>query len=64
MPRQTLLRGIGMGLSAAAPVGPIGVICIRGTLADGRAAGLIWINRISRVVITTFGALSLLSLLN
>src|SRR5215470_14568278 len=34
------LRGIIIGLSIAAPVGPIGVLCIRRTLADGRAAGL------------------------
>jgi len=35
-----LLRGIVIGFSIAAPVGPIGVLCIRRTLADGRAAGL------------------------
>ncbi|MBF0211779.1 MAG: LysE family transporter, partial [Desulfamplus sp.] len=29
------------GFSIAAPVGPIGVLCIRRTLADGRAYGLI-----------------------
>lgn len=28
-----------MGFSIAAPVGPIGLLCIRHTLADGRAAG-------------------------
>jgi len=33
------LRGLFIGLSIAAPVGPIGVLCIRRTLADGRAAG-------------------------
>lgn len=36
-----LLRGIIIGFSIAAPVGPIGVLCIRRTLADGRAYGLI-----------------------
>lgn len=36
-----LLRGILIGFSIAAPVGPIGVLCIRRTLADGRAAGLV-----------------------
>lgn len=36
-----LLRGLAIGFSIAAPVGPIGVLCIRRTLADGRAAGLI-----------------------
>jgi threonine/homoserine/homoserine lactone efflux protein len=35
------LRGMAIGLSIAAPVGPIGVLCIRRTLADGRLAGLI-----------------------
>ncbi len=30
-----------IGFSIAAPVGPIGVLCIRRTLADGRLAGLI-----------------------
>ena len=36
-----LLRGLIIGFSIAAPVGPIGVLCIRRTLADGRVAGLI-----------------------
>jgi len=35
-----LLRGIVIGFSIAAPVGPIGVLCIRRTLADGRVIGL------------------------
>lgn len=35
------LKGIIIGFSIAAPVGPIGVLCIRRTLADGRAAGLV-----------------------
>lgn len=35
------LRGLGIGFAIAAPVGPIGVLCIRRTLADSRAAGLI-----------------------
>src|SRR5688572_26304452 len=34
-------RGFAIGLSIAAPVGPIGVLCIRRTLADGRNAGLV-----------------------
>jgi threonine/homoserine/homoserine lactone efflux protein len=33
------LRGLVIGFSIAAPVGPIGVLCIRRTLADGRTAG-------------------------
>lgn len=34
-------RGLLIGLSIAAPVGPIGVLCIRRTLAQGQAAGLV-----------------------
>jgi len=34
------LRGLLLGLSIAAPVGPIGVLCIRRTLAEGWAIGL------------------------
>lgn len=36
-----LLKGIVLGFSIAAPVGPIGVLCIRRTLADGRAVGFV-----------------------
>ncbi len=36
-----LLKGILLGFSIAAPVGPIGVLCIRRTLADGRGSGFI-----------------------
>jgi threonine/homoserine/homoserine lactone efflux protein len=36
-----LLRGLALGFAIAAPVGPIGVLCIRRTLAQGRAAGLL-----------------------
>ncbi len=36
-----LLRGLIIGFSIAAPIGPIGVLCIRRTLADGRAFGLV-----------------------
>jgi threonine/homoserine/homoserine lactone efflux protein len=35
------LRGLAMGFSIAAPVGPIGVLCIRRTLAEGRVSGLV-----------------------
>ncbi|NDR56542.1 LysE/ArgO family amino acid transporter [Aliiruegeria sabulilitoris] len=37
---EVLLKGIGIGFAIAAPVGPIGLLCIRRTLIDGRAAGL------------------------
>jgi threonine/homoserine/homoserine lactone efflux protein len=36
-----LLKGAVIGFSIAAPVGPIGVLCIRRTLAEGRASGLV-----------------------
>lgn len=35
------LRGLVIGFSIAAPVGPIGILCIRRTLAEGRMAGLL-----------------------
>ena len=35
------LRGLLIGISIAAPVGPIGVLCIRRTLAEGRLSGFI-----------------------
>jgi threonine/homoserine/homoserine lactone efflux protein len=38
---RLLLRGLVIGFSIAAPVGPIGVLCIRRTLADGRVFGLL-----------------------
>lgn len=37
----TLLRGGVIGLAIAAPVGPIGLLCIRRTISDGRLAGLV-----------------------
>lgn len=40
MPVSFLLRGLLIGFSIAAPVGPIGVLCIRRTLAFGRLIGL------------------------
>lgn len=35
------LKGLIIGFSIAAPVGPIGLLCIRRTLAVGRTAGLV-----------------------
>jgi threonine/homoserine/homoserine lactone efflux protein len=35
-----LLKGMAVGLAIAAPVGPIGLLCIRRTLSDGRRYGL------------------------
>ena len=36
-----LLKGVIIGFSIAAPVGPIGLLCIRRTLAEGRTVGLV-----------------------
>ena len=38
---ELLVRGLALGLAIAAPVGPIGVLCIRRTLADGRLIGFV-----------------------
>ncbi len=35
------LEGVIIGFAIAAPVGPIGVLCIRRTLAEGRISGLV-----------------------
>ena len=40
MPLNFLLKGVIIGFSIAAPVGPIGILCIRRSLADGRHMGL------------------------
>lgn len=37
---EIFLKGIGFGLAVAAPVGPIGLLCLKRTISDGRAAGL------------------------
>ena len=36
-----LFKGMIIGFAIAAPVGPIGVLCIRRTLAEGRASGFV-----------------------
>ena len=36
-----LLKGIAIGFAIAAPVGPIGVLCIRRTFAEGRVSGFV-----------------------
>ena len=41
MSEQLLIKGFIIGFSIAAPVGPIGVLCIRRTLVNGRLAGLL-----------------------
>ena len=37
---QFLLKGLVLGFAIAAPVGPIGILCIRRSLAEGQSAGL------------------------
>jgi threonine/homoserine/homoserine lactone efflux protein len=41
MDLSLFLRGLLIGFSIAAPVGPIGILCIRRTLAEGRASGFL-----------------------
>ena len=41
MDTEFFARGLVIGFSIAAPVGPIGLLCIRRTLADGRLVGLV-----------------------
>ena len=41
MALDLFLKGIILGFSIAAPVGPIGVLCIRRTLTNGRTSGLV-----------------------
>ena len=41
MQLDLLIRGLIIGLSIAVPVGPIGVLCIRRTIAEGRLKGFI-----------------------
>ncbi|MEW6157201.1 MAG: LysE family transporter [Verrucomicrobiota bacterium] len=41
MEGKFFIRGLLIGFSIAAPVGPIGALCIRRTLSDGRAAGFV-----------------------
>ncbi len=40
MPADLFLRGLAIGVAVAAPVGPIGLLCINRTLTAGFAAGL------------------------
>jgi threonine/homoserine/homoserine lactone efflux protein len=41
MKPEFLLKGMAIGFGVAAPVGPIGVLCIRRSLRDGARAGLV-----------------------
>ncbi len=35
------LRGVAIGFAIAAPIGPVGILCIRKALADGRLAAIV-----------------------
>src|SRR5579863_2030257 len=35
------LKGIAIGIAIAVPVGPVGVLCMRRTIFDGKLAGLV-----------------------
>ncbi|MCR6629908.1 MAG: LysE family transporter [Magnetospirillum sp.] len=49
------LRSIGIGFAIAAPIGPVGLMCIRKALADGRSAA--WIAGLGAALAdTVFGA--------
>jgi len=41
MDLSLLFKGFVLGLAIAAPVGPVGILCIRRTLSHGRAVGLV-----------------------
>jgi len=41
MDLSLLLKGFVLGLAIAAPVGPVGILCIRRTLSRGRVVGLV-----------------------
>src|SRR6187397_2378189 len=41
MDASLMIQGLLIGFSIAAPVGPIGVLCIRRSLADGARMGLL-----------------------
>ena len=36
-----LLKGIVVGMVIAVPVGPVGILCLRRTIFEGRLAGLV-----------------------
>lgn len=46
------LKGVAVGFAIAAPVGPVGLLCIRRALADGRLAA--WIAGLGAAVADTF----------
>jgi threonine/homoserine/homoserine lactone efflux protein len=55
------LRGIAIGFAVAAPIGPVGILCIRKALADGRLAALV-AGLGAALADTAFGAVAALGL--
>lgn len=55
MDASLFLRGIGIGFAIAAPIGPVGILCIRKALADGRRAAFV-AGLGAALADTTFGA--------
>lgn len=41
MEATLFLRGVAIGFAIAAPIGPVGILCIRKALADGRGAAFV-----------------------
>jgi threonine/homoserine/homoserine lactone efflux protein len=41
MPSYLFLRGLAVGFALAAPVGPVGILCVRRAVADGRHAAFV-----------------------
>lgn len=57
---EVLLKGFLIGLVAAAPTGPSGVLCIEQTLSQGRRAGLftgagIWVSDVIYIICSSIG---------
>lgn len=74
---EFLLRGFVIGFAIAAPVGPMGVLCITRTFGDGEAVGilagwlrgcfnpiwLVWVNRLSGLFLLGVGVFAIPGLL-
>lgn len=53
-----ILKGVIIGLSIAAPVGPIGVLCMKRTINQGKLYGAA-----SGLVLTLFGMISIINVI-
>ncbi|WP_046868562.1 LysE family translocator [Microvirga massiliensis] len=61
LPLAAFLAGAGVGLTVAAPIGPMGLLCIQRTLALGLAAGLV-VGLAAATVRAAYGILAILGL--